>query len=268
MTPSEISKPAPENRATGIRPLVSVLAAIDGSTLVATVILSPPKSARVCSHGMPVSLAGPTKVLRIRSCCRTGARSSRCATPPPTSPNCRRRNPAPEWQAAISELILAVERNRPTMLARIGYMLAPNRHRVREFNPNRKDHHWGRRKVSEISKSLRTSASNPPRIRNSTGMATTACVAHRYLAPSPPPSPWDRARLYWLGANVLRALKVAASSQREAPFSGAASAITSCLDLYPWRREPDHDEEIRFLDCCCDGLGRIGLRAVRQSDHR
>jgi hypothetical protein len=54
---------------------------------------------------------------------------------------------APEWQTAISELMLAVERNRPTMLARIGYMLAPNRHRVREFNPNRKDHHWGRRKL-------------------------------------------------------------------------------------------------------------------------
>ena len=43
--------------------------------------------------------------------------------------------------------MLAVERNRPTMLARIGFMQALNRHKVREFNPNRKDPHWGRRKL-------------------------------------------------------------------------------------------------------------------------
>ncbi|WP_249144035.1 hypothetical protein [Bradyrhizobium lablabi] len=54
---------------------------------------------------------------------------------------------ATEWQSAISELMLAVERNRPTMLARIGFMQALNRHRVREFNPDRKDHHWGKRKL-------------------------------------------------------------------------------------------------------------------------
>lgn len=40
---------------------------------------------------------------------------------------------APEWQIAISELMLAVERNRPTMLARIGFMQALNRHDVREI---------------------------------------------------------------------------------------------------------------------------------------
>ncbi|MFB9262930.1 hypothetical protein ACFFWD_07050 [Bradyrhizobium erythrophlei] len=58
----------------------------------------------------------------------------------------KKESAAPEWQAAISELMLAVERNRPTMLARIGFMQALNRHKVREFNPNRKDPHWGRRK--------------------------------------------------------------------------------------------------------------------------
>ena len=52
-----------------------------------------------------------------------------------------------EWQTAISELMLAVERNRPTILARIGFMQALNRHKVREFNPNRKDLHWARRKL-------------------------------------------------------------------------------------------------------------------------
>jgi len=36
----------------------------------------------------------------------------------------------------------------PTMFARIGFTRALNRHVERVFNPLRKDHHWGRRKVS------------------------------------------------------------------------------------------------------------------------
>lgn len=59
----------------------------------------------------------------------------------------KKESAALEWQTAISELMLAVERNRPTMLARIGFMRALNRHAVQEFNPNRKDPHWGRRKL-------------------------------------------------------------------------------------------------------------------------
>jgi hypothetical protein len=35
----------------------------------------------------------------------------------------------------------------PTMMARIGVMRALNRHVVREFNPDRKDTHWGKRKL-------------------------------------------------------------------------------------------------------------------------
>jgi hypothetical protein len=35
----------------------------------------------------------------------------------------------------------------PTMLARIGFLRALNRHVVREFNPDRKDPHWGKRKL-------------------------------------------------------------------------------------------------------------------------
>jgi len=31
------------------------------------------------------------------------------------------------------------------MFVRIGVMRAPNRHVERVFNPDRKDHHWGRR---------------------------------------------------------------------------------------------------------------------------
>jgi hypothetical protein len=52
-----------------------------------------------------------------------------------------------EWQAAVEALLLVVENNGPTMMARIGVMRALNRHVVREFNPDRKDTHWGKRKL-------------------------------------------------------------------------------------------------------------------------
>ena len=54
----------------------------------------------------------------------------------------------PEWQAAMEALLLVAELNGPTMFARIGVMRALNRHHVRHFNPDRKDHHWGRRKLA------------------------------------------------------------------------------------------------------------------------
>jgi hypothetical protein len=43
--------------------------------------------------------------------------------------------------------MLVVEREGPTMLARIGVLWALNRGHVREFNTSRKDPHWGRRKL-------------------------------------------------------------------------------------------------------------------------
>jgi hypothetical protein len=49
----------------------------------------------------------------------------------------------PEWQAAIEALMLVVKLGGPTMFARIGVMQALNCHHVREFNPSRKEHHWG-----------------------------------------------------------------------------------------------------------------------------
>jgi hypothetical protein len=52
-----------------------------------------------------------------------------------------------EWQAAVEAPLLVVELNGPTMMARIGMMRALNRHVVREFNPSRKDTHWGKRKL-------------------------------------------------------------------------------------------------------------------------
>jgi hypothetical protein len=52
----------------------------------------------------------------------------------------------PEWQAAIEALMLC-SRGGPTMMARIGVMRALNRHVERVFNPDRKDTHWGKRKL-------------------------------------------------------------------------------------------------------------------------
>jgi hypothetical protein len=42
---------------------------------------------------------------------------------------------------------LSPPRSGPMMFARIGIMRALNRGHVREFNPDRKDTHWGRRKL-------------------------------------------------------------------------------------------------------------------------
>ncbi len=48
-----------------------------------------------------------------------------------------------EWQAAMLALMLVVDLNGPTMMARIGIMRALNRHTERVFNSDRKDKHWG-----------------------------------------------------------------------------------------------------------------------------
>jgi len=57
-----------------------------------------------------------------------------------------------EWQTAIENLINAAEIGSGwLMLARIGVMRALNRNVERVFNPNRKDHHWGRRKLARHS---------------------------------------------------------------------------------------------------------------------
>jgi hypothetical protein len=54
---------------------------------------------------------------------------------------------AEEWQAAMEALILVAEHNGPTMFARIGMMRALNRHVERVFNSDRKETHWGKRKL-------------------------------------------------------------------------------------------------------------------------
>jgi len=48
----------------------------------------------------------------------------------------------------MEALILVATSGGPTMFARIGVMRALNRGHVRVFNPDRKDHHWGRGKLA------------------------------------------------------------------------------------------------------------------------
>ena len=55
---------------------------------------------------------------------------------------------AVEWQAAMEALLLVAEHDGPTMFARIGIMRALNRRFERVFDPSRKDHHWGKRKLT------------------------------------------------------------------------------------------------------------------------
>jgi hypothetical protein len=52
-----------------------------------------------------------------------------------------------EWQAAVEALLLVVELNGPTMMARIGMLRALNRNIERTFDSSRKDTHWGKRKL-------------------------------------------------------------------------------------------------------------------------
>jgi hypothetical protein len=59
----------------------------------------------------------------------------------------KKESSLPEWQAAMEALLLVAENNGPPMFARIGFMRTLYRHVVREFNPDRKDPHWGKRKL-------------------------------------------------------------------------------------------------------------------------
>ena len=48
----------------------------------------------------------------------------------------------------MEALLLVVDLGGPTMFARIGVMKALNRGVERVFNPDRKDTHWGKRKLA------------------------------------------------------------------------------------------------------------------------
>jgi hypothetical protein len=52
-----------------------------------------------------------------------------------------------EWQTATEVLMMAAEDRGPLMHAPIGMLWAINRNVERVFNPDRKDAHWGKRKL-------------------------------------------------------------------------------------------------------------------------
>jgi hypothetical protein len=58
----------------------------------------------------------------------------------------KKESDLPEWQTAIETLMLCSRGGDP-MLARIGVMKALNRHVERVFNSDRKETHWGKRKL-------------------------------------------------------------------------------------------------------------------------
>jgi hypothetical protein len=53
----------------------------------------------------------------------------------------------PEWRLAAQMLIDAAEDRGPMLVAKMGISRAVNRIVVREFDPTRKDPHWGKRKL-------------------------------------------------------------------------------------------------------------------------
>ena len=59
----------------------------------------------------------------------------------------RKEQSAPEWRNTIEALLLVAENDGLTMFARIGFMKALNQHVERVFDPARKNHHWGKRKL-------------------------------------------------------------------------------------------------------------------------
>ena len=65
------------------------------------------------------------------------------------------------WQAAVEALLLVVELNGPTMMARIGVMRALNRHVERVFDPSRKDKPLGRRKPKREPMTTRSGVATP-----------------------------------------------------------------------------------------------------------
>jgi hypothetical protein len=52
-----------------------------------------------------------------------------------------------QWQAVVEALIMVAERRGPLLHARVGMLRAMNHGVERVFNSNRKDTHWGRRKL-------------------------------------------------------------------------------------------------------------------------
>lgn len=65
-----------------------------------------------------------------------------------TVPSSERGTPA--VLTAVELITSAAERGGPIDFARIATLRAVNRHALPDFNPDRKDHRWGRRKQAAI----------------------------------------------------------------------------------------------------------------------
>ena len=59
----------------------------------------------------------------------------------------RKEHESDPWQAAIEALLMAAEDRRPLLHARVGMLRTLNRNVERVFNRDRKDPHWGKRKL-------------------------------------------------------------------------------------------------------------------------
>jgi hypothetical protein len=55
---------------------------------------------------------------------------------------------APGWQAMEALILVAESSGGPTMFARIAMMQALHPAGERVFNPGRKEHHWGKRRLA------------------------------------------------------------------------------------------------------------------------
>ena len=60
----------------------------------------------------------------------------------------RKETQSDHWQAAIEALLMAAQERGPLLHARVGMLRALNRHVEHEFNPGRKETHWGKRKLA------------------------------------------------------------------------------------------------------------------------
>jgi len=101
-----------------------------------------PQRALVANRGWKRSFEDPIPLLRGRQLVTLEDAGNYITKLP------RAEHEAAEWQAAMEALILVATSGGPAMFARIGVMRALNRHVERVFNPDRKDHHWGKRKLA------------------------------------------------------------------------------------------------------------------------
>jgi hypothetical protein len=65
---------------------------------------------------------------------------------------CKTEQGAPQWQTAVQMLMDAAEDRGPMMFAKMAVLQAINPNVQRVFNPERQDHHRGRRKLARVSR--------------------------------------------------------------------------------------------------------------------